>query len=388
MRLKRSAAAIVIAMSFLAAACGEKIEPGTTAGESKPAVKAEVAVADVARQPFIYRAVGTLEARTASTLSGKLMGTVTSVNVRVGDLVKKGDILVTIDDQQVVAGLRQAEAALDEARRGLDAARSAHEAAKAGASLAGTTFKRYQQLMAEDSVSKQEFDEVAARYRQAASALKQAAAMVKVARFRVQQAEAALTAAQARNRDVTVRAPYDGIVAAKMIEVGDLASPGTPFLRLEKIGDFEARVAIPEEYGRYMHTGQELTVHIPSLGPSRLSGNVRTISPAADQATRSFTVKITLPPEKHIKSGLFARVDIPVGEAGILTLPRSALVKYGQLTGFYLVDDQQRARFRLVRTGRLLGERVEVISGLKTGDRYVVQPPLEMQDGVKVEARS
>jgi multidrug efflux pump subunit AcrA (membrane-fusion protein) len=375
-------------MSLLAASCGEKIEPGTTAGESKPAVKARVAVADVSQQPFIYRAVGTVKARTASTLSSKLMGTVTSVKVRVGDIVKKGATLVTIDDEQVVAGLRQAEAALDVARRGLDAARSAYEAAKAGASLAGTTYKRYQQLMAEDSVSKQEFDEIAARYRQAASALKQAEAMVKVARFRVQQAEAGLTAAQARNRDITVRAPYDGIVAAKMIEVGDLASPGTPFLRLEKIGDFEVRVAVPEEYGRYVHTGQELSVHIPSLGLSGLSGKVRTISPAADQATRTFTAKVTLPPEKHIKSGLFARVDIPVGEAGILTLPRSALVKYGQLTGFYLVDEKQTARFRLVRTGRILGERMEVISGLKTGDHYVVQPPLEMEDGVKVEAQS
>ena len=87
--------------------------------------------------------MGTVQAWTVSTLSSKLMGTVAAVNVRVGDLVKKGDILVTIDDEQVSAGLRQAEAALDEARRGLDAARSAHEAAGASASLASTTYRRY-----------------------------------------------------------------------------------------------------------------------------------------------------------------------------------------------------------------------------------------------------
>ncbi len=388
MRIKLSTAALIIGISLLAAGCGQKIEPGTTDGQSKTTVKAKVALADIAQHPFIYRAVGTVEARTASTLSSKLMGTVTSVKVRVGAIVKKGDILVTIDDEQVVAGLHQAQAALDEARRGLDAARSAYEAAKAGASLASTTYKRYQQLMKEDSVSKQEFDEVAARYRQATSALSQAAAMVKAARFRIQQAEAGLAAAQARNRDVTVRAPYDGIVAAKMVDVGDLASPGTPFVKLEKIGDFEVRVAVPEEYGRQVRVGQQLTVHIPSLGLTGLTGKVRTISPAADQATRTFTAKITLPPEKHIKSGLFARVDIPVGEAGLLTLPRTALIKYGQLTGFYLVDDKQIARFRLVRTGRTLGERVEIVSGLKTGDRYVVKPPEKLEDGVKVEVQS
>ena len=388
MRLKPSITTFVIGISLLAMSCGQKIEPGTTAGQSRPAVKATGAVADIARHPFVYRAVGTVEARTASTLASKLMGTVTAVKVHVGDTVGKGDILVTIDDQQVAAGLRQAQAALDEARRGLDAARSAYEAAKAGASLASTTYKRYQQLMQEDSVSKQEFDEVAARYRQAASALNQAAAMVKAARFRIQQAEAGLAAAQARNRDVTVRAPYDGIVAAKMIDVGDLASPGTPFVKLEKIGDFEVRVAIPEEYGRQVRIGQRLAVHIPSAGLTGLAGKVRTISPAADQATRTFTAKITLPPEKHIKSGLFARVDIPVGEAGLLTLPRTALVRYGQLTGFYLVDAKQTARFRLVRIGRPLGERVEIISGLKAGDRYVVKPPVELEDGVKVEVQS
>ncbi len=388
MRIKLSTAALIIGISLLAAGCGQKIEPGTTDGQSKTTVKAKVALADIAQHPFIYRAVGTVEARTASTLSSKLMGTVTSVKVRVGDIVKTGDILVTIDDEQVVAGLHQAQAAVEEARRGLDAARSAYEAAKAGASLASTTYKRYQQLMKEDSVSKQEFDEVAARYRQATSALSQAAAMVKAARFRIQQAEAGLAAAQARNRDVTVRAPYDGIVAAKMVDVGDLAAPGTPFVKLEKIGDFEVRVAVPEEYGRQVRVGQQLAVHIPSLGLTGLTGKVRTISPAADQATRTFTAKITLPPEKHIKSGLFARVDIPVGEAGLLTLPRTALIKYGQLTGFYLVDDKQIARFRLVRTGRTLGERVEIVSGLKTGDRYVVKPPEKLEDGAKVEVQS
>ncbi len=388
MRIKLSTAALIIGISLLAAGCGQKIEPGTTDGQFKTTVKAKVALADIAQHPFIYRAVGTVEARTASTLSSKLMGAVTSVKVRVGDIVKKGDILVTIDDEQVVAGLHQAQAALDEARRGLDAARSAYEAAKAGASLASTTYQRYQQLMKEDSVSKQEFDEVAARYRQATSALSQAAAMVKAARFRIQQAEAGLAAAQSRNRDVTVRAPYDGIVAAKMVDVGDLASPGTPFVKLEKIGDFEVRVAVPEEYGRQVRVGQDLTVHIPSLGLTGLTGKVRTISPAADRATRTFTAKVTLPPEKHIKSGLFARVDIPVGEAGLLTLPRTALIKYGQLTGFYLVDDKQIARFRLVRTGRTLGERVEIVSGLKAGDRYVVKPPEKLADGVKVEVQS
>lgn len=388
MRLKSSAAVCMLAISLLAAACGEKIEPGTTSEKSKPAVKIKVAVASVSRQPLLYQAVGTVAARTVSTLSGKLMGTVTGVHARVADMVKKGDILVTIDDEQVAAGLHQAEAALGEARRGLDAVRSARETARASKSLARATYHRYQQLMQEDSVSKQEFDEFAARYRQATSSLKRAEAMAKAARFRVQQAEAALRSAQARNRDLSVRAPYDGIVTDKMVEEGDLASPGTPFLKLEKIGDFEVKLIVPEVYNQQVQPNQALAVNIPSLPSLRLKGKVRNISPAADQTTRTFSVNVTLPPEKTIKSGLFARVDIPVGEAGIITLPNSALVRRGQLTGFYLLDSQQTAHFRLVRTGKILGDRVEIITGLEEGDRYVVEPLLNIEDGTRVEVQS
>jgi RND family efflux transporter MFP subunit len=370
------------------AGCGDKIEPGHRAAGIPVTVKARVDEALVSNQVFVYEAVGTVQAGTTSTLSSKLMGTVDRITVKEGDRVKKGDTLVVIDDRQVAAQLQQAEAALSEARRGMDAAISARDAAQANADLALSTYRRYQRLLEEESASQQEFDEVKARYEKAESNLQQSQAMVDAAGYRIQQAKAALTSAQVHRRDVVVRAPYDGVVTAKLVDVGDLASPGTPFLRLEMSGLFEVRLILPEVYIEEIREGQAVDVRVPAIEGLVLKGKIDTIAPSADQQTRSFQVKVLLEQTRQIRSGMFARVDIPVGEAGGLLVPSSAVVEIGQLTGLFIVDDEERARFRLVRTGRTIEERVEVISGLKAGQRFVVAPPPEMVDGAAVEVTS
>ena len=369
-------------------ACSDKIEPGTTdpaPGKTLPAV---VGVVRISQEPFIYEAVGNVQAQTFSTLSSKLMGTVTHIRVKEGDKVSQGDALIKIDDREVTARLRQARAALSEAQRGLDAAVSARETARAGAKLAAATFKRYEQLMAEDSASQQEFDEVTARHQKAQAAVTQAGAMVAAATNRVQQAEAGLSTAHVMEKDVTIKAPYDGIITAKLVDVGDMASPGSPLLHLEGKGVYEVSLTLPELYLQSIKLGQKVTVSIPALGKTDLSAVVETIAPTADMKTRSFKIKLLLEPYDAVRSGMFARVNIPVGESGIVTLPATAILQRGQLNGFFLVDDQQRVHFRLVRVGRRLGDRWEILSGVKDGVRYVSDPPLNMVDGDMVEVGS
>lgn len=379
--------AYTICFLFLVAisGCKEKIEPGSTKKENSKIVKARVAVASMNPQESLYEAVGTVNARTSSTLSSKLMGTVKAVHVREGDSVKKEDILIELDDRQVAAQMRKTEAGLAESRRALASAESSRDSAKAGAQLAKTTFDRYTSLIKEESVSQQEFDEVQAKYRQAAAALAQAEAMVEAARNRIQQAEADIEDANVRKKDATIRAPYDGKITEKMVEVGDLASPGTPFLTLEQEGVFCVSLIVPEDHIRSVSLGQKLQVTIPSLQDKTVEGIVGRIDPAADQKSRSFQIKVALPEGENYSSGTFARVALPVGEAGMMRVPETAIVTQGQLTGYYLVDKDNMAHFRLMRTGRAYGDSVEVISGLKAGDRYVVDPPPEMENGVKVE---
>ncbi len=369
--------------------CNNAIEPGTTESGPLSSIRAAVAVADITRQPVVYEALGTITAQTASTLSGKIMGTVRAVNVKEGDIVNKGDILVILDERQVAAGLRQSEAGLSEARRAEAAAISARNSAKAGAELAEATYKRYLKLYKEESATRQEFEEVEARHLQAQASLSQAEAMVEAAQSRIQQAEAAVSGASISQKDARVLAPYDGIVTAKMINVGDLSSPGTPLLTLEKAGGFQAEIILPEHHIQAVQLGQTMNVSIPALeGSPVITGTVKTIAPMADQRSRSFTVKVNLPETAILRSGMFARVNIPVGESGMLLIPESALVIQGQLTGYFLVDDSSVARFRLMRTGRHFGDQIEIISGIKPGTRYLVSPPAGIKDGMKVEDAS
>lgn len=325
-------------------ACSEKIEPGNASKESGPAVKAPVAEAQVTRQPFFYEAVGTVTARTASTISSKLMGVVRTVHVQEGDQVKKGDLLVTIDQRQVKAQL---------------------ERALANAEVAEKEYRRYQQLVKEQSASQQEFDRALARHR---------------------EAQAAVAAALVSQKDARVRAPYDGRVVAKMINPGDLASPGTPFLTLEQRGLFWAELVLPERHIQSVRLGLEAKVIVPALNDLEIFGDVGRIVPSADARSRSFQVKVNLPSVPDLKSGMFARVAIPLGGSGMLLLPKTAIVAQGQLTGLFIVDDHQTARFRLIRIGKSFGDQVEVVSGLKSKQRYVTVVPLNLKDGDKIQS--
>jgi multidrug efflux pump subunit AcrA (membrane-fusion protein) len=379
---------ILAGAAALAAACSEKIEPGQASAPDRPVIDAEVATVRLSTQPFYYEAVGTVTARTASTISGKLLGTVKDVRVDEGDSVEEGDVLVVIDQRYVSAQLSEAKAALDEARRAELSARSAREAAKAGAELARATYERYRQLMKDDSVSQQEFDEIKAGFQQAESTLEQTTAMLEAAGHRVERAKAAAAAARISETDATVTAPYAGRITRKMVAVGDLASPGTPFFTVEKAGQYCADLVLPEHHIHSVALDQVVTVSIPALNERSVQGRIGRIVPSADPKSRSFLIKVALPPDPQVRSGMFVRVHIPVGDTGKLLIPLSAVISRGQLTGVYRVDSDHIARFRLIRLGKRYGDMTEVVSGLNDADRYVVSPPGTMVDGARVKVAS
>jgi RND family efflux transporter MFP subunit len=346
MKPKMMLPGLTLVLFIVVTGCGEKIGPGTTAPAEPTVIRAPVGVAAVTQQPFLYEAVGTITARTASTISSKLMGVVRDVHVREGDRVKKGDLLVTIDQRQVKAQL---------------------ENALANAAVAEKEYLRYRQLLKEQSASQQEFDRAEAQHR---------------------QAQAAVAAAQVGQRDARVRAPYDGQVVAKMINRGDLASPGTPFLTIEQGGLFNTDLVLPERHIQAVTEGLPVKVVVPALDDAAFTGTVGRIVPSADARSRSFQVKVYMPAGPDLKSGMFARVSIPLGGTGMLLISQTAISREGQLDGVYVVDDGQIAHLRLVRTGKIVGEQIEIVSGLKQGQRYITLIPPQMRDGMKVEDNS
>ncbi len=372
---------------LLVAGCSEKIESGAIKPSAVQSIKAMVATVAIRSESISYEMTGTVTADADSTLSSKIMGVVKSVHVREGDRVRKDRVLVDIDPRQVKAQLQQVEAGLSEARKAESAAISAQGAARANADLSKATFDRYANLMKSESASRQEFDEISARHRQAEAALGQAGSMVDAARFRVQQAEAAVAAAGVSENDAKLVAPFDGVISARLVDPGSLAAPGAPLLKIQSTDVFRVDMVVPESMLQYIVQNQTVSVAVPAAGRT-IPGTVYAIFPAADASSRSFTVQVAIAAHPAVHAGMFSRVTIPGGQQNQLMIPSSAVLHQGQLTGIFLLDGDHIARFRLLRTGRTSGNSIEVLSGLRSGDRYVVEPPPNLVDGLRVEVSS
>jgi len=267
----------------------------------------------------------------------------------------------------------------------LTAASSARDAARAQEKLALATYERYQNLKKQELISTQNFEEREARYRQAKADMQKAEAMVEAATARVKQAEAEVAKVHVSKKDAVIKAPHDGIITKKFIDKGDLASPGAPLLNLETTFGFCVDMILPETYISYVQPRQKVFVKVPALKTGTLEGTVCTIVPSADPKSRSFIVKINLPIDKKVRSGLFARVEIPMAHTKKLLISRKAVITRGQLTGLYLVDHENIANFRLIRTGKISQDSVEVLSGLKPGDKYVSEPTPTLVDGARIK---
>jgi multidrug efflux pump subunit AcrA (membrane-fusion protein) len=365
--------------------CSEKIEPGTTPIETGLPISVQVVEARTTVQPVLYEAVGTVRARLSATVSSKLMGAIQVFNVKEGDEVKTGDLLVVIDERQVAAQLNQARAALSEAQRAEAGAVSAKTAAEAGAQRAALSFERNRTMLAGGVIPQETFETIEAQYKQTQAALAQAEAMVEAARFRVKQARAAVDAAAVSQKDTRILAPFDGKVTAKLADVGGLAAPGAPLLTLEREGGYRVDLVVPETYIRAIATGVPVSVHIPAVGNATIDGTVDVIVPSADLGSRTFIVQVGIPATDGLRSGMFARVSLDIGEQESLRIPLSVVVHQGQLTGVFIVDDTNTARFRLIRSGRTHDDQVEVISGINDGARLVVAPPAPLTNGSAVE---
>jgi RND family efflux transporter MFP subunit len=349
-----------------------------------------------------YEAVGSIRSRTTSTVSSKIVGAVTAVQVQEGDKVRSGQVLMELDDREVQsqlqkarAGLREAEDALDEVEQGAQGAQAALQVAEANRELAEATYNRYSTLRERNAVSPQEFDEVHARFKVAAAEENRAREMANSFRSRrrqvlarIDQARADVKSAENYASDARIEAPFDGIVTAKHADVGTMASPGVPLLTLEDDRRYRFEAVVEESRVGRIRAGDRAEVRVDAVADQPLEGKVAEIVPTSDPASRSVVVKIDLAQASEgigLRSGFFGRASFSVGERQALLVPRAALVQRGQLVGVYVLDRGGIARLRLIKTGKDHAERVEVLSGLEAGDAVVVEGAGTLSDGTRVE---
>ena len=325
-----------------------------------------------ANMPDLLEAVGTVRAAQTSDVASQMMGNIVEIRAHEGDRVQRGQVLAVIDDSQPRAALDRATAADLAAQQQLVGADS-------DLALAESTLKRYQTLFEKKSVSPQEFDEVKARQQAALSRRD-------MAKAGQAQAQAALSQARTSQDYTRIRAPFDGLVTEKKADSGTLASPGMPIFTVEDVQRYRLEATVNESDLRYVRAGQQVSVAIDALDNTGLNGKVVQIVPAADSASRTFLVKIELPADTRLRSGLFGRAQFSRGDRLALLIPRSAVVERGQLQGIYVLDQNKVAGLRYVTLGKPSGAEVEVLAGLQDGERLVAKPGAVDLNGKRIEA--
>jgi RND family efflux transporter MFP subunit len=323
--------------------------------------------------PNYYEAVGTVRPIQSAQVAAQTMGNIVRMNVREGDHVLKGQVLAVIDDSQTRAGL-------DRAIAGQNAAQQEIAAANAEYALAESTLKRYQVLYDRKSVSPHEFDEVKTRYEAAKARRELALAGDAGAKAAVAQARTSLGYTQ-------VRAPFSGTVIAKLAETGNLAAPGAPLYTVEDASLFRLEATVDESGMGSVRLGELVPVTLDAVGGKSFTGKVVEIVPAADPASRSFVVKVQLPKDAAIRSGLFGRAEFPIGTREGLPIPNTAVVKRGSMQAVYVLGPDEIASLRYVTLGTPVENQVEVLSGLESGERIVTNPGGRELNGKRVEVR-
>jgi RND family efflux transporter MFP subunit len=358
------------------AGCSARPATAAPAGAAEPiaVTVAQVAMTDVASA---INSGGVVQARTTATITARILAPVREIRVSPGEHVRKGQTLVVLDGDDLAAGARAAHAAAVGAEQGAKTSAAELQAAEAGLALARASHDRIAGLQAKRSATAQELDDATAALRSAEARVAGASARVLQAASAVESARGASDQARTAASFTTIAAPFDGMVTEKMIEPGNMASPGTSLLRLEDTRGFRLEVRVDESRVGQIRNGDSVPVFL-GTGTSSITGTVVEVSRAVDADARAFLVKIALPDAPGLRSGEFGKARFGGTPRRALTIPPSAIVRRGQLTSVFVVD-KGVARVRLVNL-----RESEVLAGLAESEVVILSPAAGMTDGQRV----
>ncbi|GMQ75213.1 MAG: efflux RND transporter periplasmic adaptor subunit [Gammaproteobacteria bacterium] len=335
---------LAVVMAQLAGFFGAKVAPGRidVAPES---IRGEVFTVTASQVPVIEQATGSVRSRVETLLSARITARVIEVPVSAGDSVAAGDVLLTLDDRDLRSRLQQLEQAVVSAQANLAEAEPRYARAKS--------------LFAQNAASKAEVESAEARLRSARAELARS-------RRAVEEAETALSYS-------VIRASAPARVVDRLVDPGDTATPGQPLLRLYDPGQLRLEANVRESLATLLARDQSLVARIDALN-AEYPVTIEEIVPSADPGSRSFIVKASLPDDAKLYPGMFGRLLIVHGSDERYYVPERAVERVGQLEFVNVIGDKGVQR-RFVRTGeKVQGGRLEVVSGLRPGERIVVSP--------------
>lgn len=351
---------VVILLACLTAACG-KGAPEAVPDTTKP-VDARVDVVESVQLPVYAVFPGIVVSSARVDVSSRLSGYIRNLAVHEGETVKQGQLLFAVDPTGINAEIQRAEAGLAKARAALAGARENYE--------------RYKTLYQQEAATQEAYQEMETAYN--------------VAQGGYQAAKAALASARTQLKYAEVRSPFDGLVVAKLIDDGQLAAPGVPVLVLEDPIHLQVTAQVSERAFVHLVLGQQLRIDFqgPEGRIHEVTGRVDHLVAAADPVTHTHLVKIGLPDQDGLFSGEYTSVNVPVGVQPGIVVPTDAVHKRAGITGVFVVDAQDRARFRMVAPGKRMPQGIVILSGLFPGDRLVIAAKEPLANGVRIRNRS
>lgn len=324
-------------------ACGEQPAPQA----KPPAAELESAVVEAREIDLTYTAEAVVEAVRQSTVAAQIAGRVVELRFDVGDAVKKGEVIVRIDERAANQAVAASAAQVQEAQATLANARA--------------QFERSKQLAEQKFIS--------------AAGLERAEADYKAAQARVTSLIAGAGQASTERSFATIVAPYSGVVSARHVEVGEMAVQGKPLMTGFDPSSLRVVANLPQAQLPAIQAAGKAWVEVPALG-RRIEVSRITVVPSADPRTHTTRVRLELPADvSGIYPGVFARAHFSTGRSTRLLVPRDAVIRRSEVTAVYVIDAQGLPRLRQVRLGAAGdAQGVEVLAGMKPGERVALEP--------------
>jgi RND family efflux transporter MFP subunit len=389
-----SSTAVVLLLTLTAAGCGRSQAADAKAREN--AAK-RVAVTIVAREAVrrSVDVVGTLAAVDQVTISSEAEGTVRAILADLGDRVKAGQVLIQLDREKQQYTYEQQQAALARALAQYGAPDPQHlpdveqtpDVKKARADLVQATqaFARAEELHARTLISQQAYDDAKAAAQSKQASYDSALQGARNLRASIQASEATMKLAARQLRDTDIRAPFDGYVERRLVNLGELVKAQMPVMAVVRLDPLKVTAELPERMAPWITNGRPVELHVDAYRDRPFTGTVTRISPVVNAATRAFPFEALVPnTDAALKPGTFARVHVESGKVDdVLTLPHAALqYRYGVNRVFVVKSD--RLAVRELQIGERLGDRVEVASGVTAGEPVAVTDVDTLSDGEPV----
>jgi len=365
--LKRLTAKVLILLFlFLLSGCAAKT---SSSEDSSVSVKVE----QVAKSEFNmdYNVSGKIEASNKAIVAPKVSGRVTEVDTKLGDRVKKGQILFQIESKGARNQLTQAEASLGIAKVNFNTAEQALMDAQ-------SNYDRYSSLYDSKLVSKSEFEQATTKLVNAKLSLEQA-------QLQINQSEATLSISQDNYNDYSVTAPIDGLIGEINVENGVMVGNQTDAAVIVNIDTVKVDASVPESIVNSIRLGSKVTVTIDSLHKS-VTGKLNNISPKADVTTMGYPAEMVLDNQTgEIKPGMAVKVNLYTGTMqNIIALPLDAVTEQDGQHNVYIVENNKAKEVAVV-TGVSNDTRVEICKGLEEGDSIIISGNRLISNGQKVK---